>query len=232
MYANKIYNLKWSRFLERSKLPRLDHKEIENLNRIATSKNIKSVIKNFPTKKSPVPVAFPGEFCYTLKDLIPILFSLSENWRGHNTSKVINPHPQTDNWPAAPEENHVLGWQPDSFFMEHFLGTSEIIVLIVLTYDCSVAICKLLHYTTIMWQGLCQLLVVVAWTGGILHATVQILFTMDLTFCGSNLIDHFMCNFFSLLKLSCSHTYMLGIMVAANTAKNACSYFCCSSSFT
>ena len=99
MYANKIYNLKWSRFLERSKLPRLDHKEIENLNRIATSKNIKSVIKNFPTKKSPVPVAFPGEFCYTLKDLIPILFSLSENWRGHNTSKVISlvPKPDKDN---------------------------------------------------------------------------------------------------------------------------------------
>ena len=99
MYANKIYNLKWSIFLERSKLPRLNHKEIENLNRLATSKNIKSVIKNFPTKKSPVPFAFTGEFCYTLKDLTPILFSLSENWRGHNTSKVISliPKPDKDN---------------------------------------------------------------------------------------------------------------------------------------
>ena len=102
-------------------------------------------------------------------------------------------------------------------FMEHFLGASETIVLTVMSYDRYVAICKPLRYTTVMRQGLCQFLVEVVWIGGILHATVQILFTMDLTFCGSNLIDHFMCNFFSLLKLSCSHTYTLGIVVAANT---------------
>uniref|UniRef100_A0A8D1ZNH6 Olfactory receptor n=1 Tax=Sus scrofa TaxID=9823 RepID=A0A8D1ZNH6_PIG len=102
-------------------------------------------------------------------------------------------------------------------FLEHFLGGSEIIVLIAMAYDRYVAICKPLHYTTIMRHGLCQLLVVVAWIGGILHATVQILFTRELTFCGSNVIDHFMCEFFSLLKLACSNTYRLGIVVATNT---------------
>ncbi|XP_027417968.1 olfactory receptor 140-like [Bos indicus x Bos taurus] len=102
-------------------------------------------------------------------------------------------------------------------FVGHLLGGSETIVLTVMAYDRYVAICKPLHYTAIMRQGLCQLLVVVTWTGGILHATVQILFTMDLTFCGPNVIDHFMCEFFSLLELSCSDTYRLGIVVAANT---------------
>ncbi|XP_006219461.1 olfactory receptor 4C3D-like [Vicugna pacos] len=102
-------------------------------------------------------------------------------------------------------------------FLEHFLGASEVIVLIVMAYDRYVAICKPLHYTTIMQQGLCQFLVVVAWFGGILHATVQTVFTFDLTFCGPNVIDHFMCDFFSLLKLACSDTYRLGMVVAVNS---------------
>ena len=58
---------------------------------------------------------------------------------------------------------------------------------------------------------------VVAWTGGILHATVQMLFTVDLTFCGPNIITHFICDFFSLLEIACSNTSRLGMVVATNS---------------
>ena len=102
-------------------------------------------------------------------------------------------------------------------FLEHFLGGSEIIVLIAMAYDRYVAICKPLHYTTIMRHGFCQLLVVVAWVGGLLHAIVQIHLVLDLPFCGPNVIDHFMCDFFSLMELACTDSYWRGIVVSANS---------------
>ena len=55
------------KFLETYKLPKPKQEEIENNNRLITSKEIESVIKNLPTNKSPGPGGFPGK-SYHLKN--------------------------------------------------------------------------------------------------------------------------------------------------------------------
>ena len=127
-------------------------------------------------------------------------------------------------------QRRTISWSGclTQLFLEQFLGGSEVTILTVMACHCYVAICKPLHYPTIMQQGLCQLLVVVVWVGGILHATVQILFTVDLTFYGLNTIDHFMCDSFSLLHIACSNTYRFGMVGAANTRGMCLLIFSCS----
>ncbi|XP_007954866.2 olfactory receptor 4S2-like [Orycteropus afer afer] len=86
-----------------------------------------------------------------------------------------------------------------------------------MAYDRYVAICKPLHYMTIMDQGRCKKIMLGVWVGGVLHTAILLCFVFQLPFCGPNVIDHYFCDVHPLLKLACTDTSIAAIVETANS---------------
>ncbi|XP_059577359.1 olfactory receptor 4S2-like isoform X1 [Alligator mississippiensis] len=110
-------------------------------------------------------------------------------------------------------------------FGVHFFGCTEIFILTVMAYDRYIAICKPLHYTTIMTRHRCGQMVVASWLGGFMHSIIQTVLTTQLPFCGPNKINHYFCDVHPLLQLACTDTYVVGIIVVANSGMIALGSF-------
>ncbi|XP_030189138.1 olfactory receptor 4P4-like [Lynx canadensis] len=102
-------------------------------------------------------------------------------------------------------------------FILHFLGGIEIFILTGMAYDRYVAICRPLHYTVIMSRQRCNTIITACCTGAFLHSASQFLLTIFLPFCGPNEIDHYFCDVYPLLKLACTDTYRIGVLVIVNS---------------
>uniref|UniRef100_A0A8D1Q4Y0 Olfactory receptor n=1 Tax=Sus scrofa TaxID=9823 RepID=A0A8D1Q4Y0_PIG len=102
-------------------------------------------------------------------------------------------------------------------FFLHFVGAAEMFLLTVMAYDRYVAICRPLHYTTIMSRGLCCALVAASWMGGFVHSTVQTILTIRLPFCGPKQVDNFFCDVPPVIKLACADTSVIELMVSTSS---------------
>ncbi|CAH2272580.1 olfactory receptor 11A1-like, partial [Pelobates cultripes] len=89
-----------------------------------------------------------------------------------------------------------------------FSSATECLLLAMMSYDRYVAVCKPLHYVTIMNFPFCFSLVVFSWIFGFLLTLIFILLS-NLTFCNSEYIDHFFCDLVPLVQLSCSDTTVI-----------------------
>ncbi|XP_004687652.1 PREDICTED: olfactory receptor 4F15 [Condylura cristata] len=102
-------------------------------------------------------------------------------------------------------------------FISHAVGGTEMVLLIAMAFDRYVAICKPLHYLTIMSPKMCLSFLVTSWIIGFSHSLIQIVFVADLPFCGPNILDTFYCDLPRLLRLACTNTEELQFMVTVNS---------------
>ncbi|XP_039197024.1 olfactory receptor 1019-like isoform X2 [Crotalus tigris] len=89
-----------------------------------------------------------------------------------------------------------------------FCASTECILLAAMAYDRYVAICNPLLYVVTMSPKVCTGMVAGSYLIGLVNAVTQTASTFQLSFCGSNIINHFFCDVPPLLSLSCTDTSM------------------------
>ncbi|XP_074666505.1 olfactory receptor 14A16-like [Strix aluco] len=106
----------------------------------------------------------------------------------------------------------------------YFFAAAEYFLLTVMSYDRHVAICKPLHYETLLGSRACVHMAAAAWGTGILNSLLHKANTFSLPLCQGNVLDQFFCEIPQILMLSCSHSYLreVGLLVVS-----VCSAFGC-----
>ncbi|XP_040274321.1 olfactory receptor 1009-like [Bufo bufo] len=106
----------------------------------------------------------------------------------------------------------VIGCLTQFYF---FAGTDgfECLLIAVMSYDRYVAICNPLRYSSIMTDRFCVKLVAACWILGSFSSFFVTITLSRLNFCGSNIIDHFLCDLVPLLEALCSDTSIVHLEI-------------------
>ncbi|XP_035428026.1 olfactory receptor 14J1-like [Cygnus atratus] len=89
-----------------------------------------------------------------------------------------------------------------------FLVAAEYSFLTIMAYDRYAAICKPLHYGSLVGSRACAQMAAAAWGSGFLNAVLHTATTFSLPLCQGNAVDQFFCEIPQILKLSCSDAYL------------------------
>ncbi|XP_072705395.1 olfactory receptor 14C36-like [Ciconia boyciana] len=112
-------------------------------------------------------------------------------------------------------------------FLFVFFISAEYCLLTIMAYDRYVAICKPLHYGTLLGSRACVHMAAAAWGSGFLYAVLHTANTFSIPLCQGNALDQFFCEIPQILKLSCSHSYIResGVLVVSLLVAFGCFVF-------
>ncbi|XP_036592541.1 olfactory receptor 4D5-like [Trichosurus vulpecula] len=103
-------------------------------------------------------------------------------------------------------------------FFFHFTGSTEIFILAIMVYDRYIAICRPLNYELIMSQRTCWVLAASSVLGGVIHSITPVVLILCLPFCSPNELDNFYCDIPQIIKLACTNTFVVGLLMVSNSS--------------
>ncbi|XP_068103821.1 olfactory receptor 5AR1-like [Hyperolius riggenbachi] len=98
------------------------------------------------------------------------------------------------------------------YFFSSFTS-NELLILTAMSYDRYIAICRPLHYTLVMKHETCLSLSLLCWLLSFLEIIPYIVLLLKLSCYKSNIINHFFCDIVPVMKLSCSDTSALEVLI-------------------
>ncbi|KAM9166830.1 olfactory receptor 14C36-like [Mergus octosetaceus] len=112
-------------------------------------------------------------------------------------------------------------------FFFFFLVAAEYFLLTAMAYDRYIAICKPLHYGSLLGSRACAQMAAAAWGSGFLNAVLHTATTFSLPLCRGNAVDQFFCEIPHILKLSCSDAYLreVGVLLVSGCLGVGCFVF-------